>query len=461
MEPSYVLTDDGQETQFEDFPTFGMSAGLADDRVLAEILHLAPFYPGSGGIVQKRIIPLMQTPLPAGKWPAGATQYLGTVQPNGATGSVLVYPFRAIIGSRNNVAVVPADNASYPNPANQTAALASWRDIRSGIFIPTPTSLATALAIAANGSGTPRWDLVYATIQIDSSSVATAVRRVKDPASGNISSPSVPSYLLSPVSVSIVTGTPSATPAIPALPADTTGQYNIPLCLIRVPNGFGSTTTVAPQDIRPHTVTSSFDDTSSRFDVSPCNGNNESNNAGAAGANAFNVAGSQYYNPATSGQRPGAFLPPEWHGGVMKAAFVDTSSTNPSHKNGTIVDSGIDWRNRIFRVWVTADDSQKFCTDSTVVGTVVAAIPTPIDAPLIQMSNSMVQDDIGGLLAPLSGKSVIMFATPSQIAAMASSSQVALYVDPTTGSLYWYDNGTPSGCRFAIWIDASAIMANV
>ena len=455
MEPTYAADFDGQEFQFADADTVGASSGLADDRVLAELLHLPPFL-SSGSVTSKRIIPYTQGAFPAGSFPAG--QYTGVVQPTGsANGAVNIFPFRAIVGSRNAPTATPADNASFPNPANSTGALANWRDVRSGIFIGSPTQLAFTQVLASSPAA-PRWDLVYATIQVDSSTVSVTPRRVKNPSGGSISNVSVPDYLLSPVSVGVVTGSTSG--ALPTLPADTTGQYNFALAYVRIPGTFSGTYTFLSEDIRACTTlagpANDFVYPSSGMRSSPCNGNNDANNGGAGSANAFNTTGSQLYSQTTSGQRPGAFLPPDMVGGVSKFAFIDTVSTQPSHVNGSIVDSSIDWRHRIFRYDVVeATSSLVFCTDSSITGS--EGLPFGNGGESFRGLGNSVQVD-GTTVA---GKSTVFTAGPTQLPSMAAASAIGLLVDPTTGNLIWYQNGTPSGCRFVLWIDATAKMSNV
>jgi hypothetical protein len=314
---------------------------------------------------------------------------------------------------------------------------------------------------AANASGNPRWDLVYATIQVDSSAFATTPRRIKNPSSGAISNVSVPAYLASPVSVGVVAGTPGATPAFPALPADTTGQYNFPLAFVRVPNGFGSTTTVLPQDIRACTglaganAICEFTEPSSGLRSVPANGNNDANNSGAAGANAFNVAGSQLYAAGTAGQRPAAFLPPDMVGGFSAFFLIDTVSTNPSHVNSGIVDTGHDWRNRIFRCDIQASAALGLCT-GVAANTVCIPMPSELSAPNIrQLANSIALD--GQLVA---SKSTVFYSDHTLLTNLSAGAVVGLYVDPATGYLLWFQNGTAPSCMFAIWIDATAKLAN-
>jgi hypothetical protein len=155
-------------------------------------------------------------------------------------------------------------------------------------------------------------------------------------------------------------------------------------------------------------------------------------------------------------------------GGFSKFAFVDTVN-GPSHVNGGIVDSGMDWRNRIFQVDVQANSTrQGFCTQ---VGGLLAIPSSPASAALTSgfasgrvLSNSFTIDE-----AIANGTSTVWSASTTGAfwsfllgnGSMSSGSQVGMYVSPTTGFLYWFNNGTASNCSFVVWINASGIMSNL
>ncbi len=106
-EPQFQLVDNGQEVQQADFDLLGQTSGLADDRVLAEFLRFPPYT----GTVVKAIYP----------YGTSTSASAATVSaPGTASGSVLINPFRAIVGSRTAAA---------------TDALKSWRDVRSGVLV--------------------------------------------------------------------------------------------------------------------------------------------------------------------------------------------------------------------------------------------------------------------------------------------------------------------------------------
>lgn len=445
-ENAFVTSQNGQEVQAVDLgSTFssaagagiGLVAGLADDRVFAEFLRLHPY---DGSTVAKAIFPWRLQSLDY-----GTSLIAGTVGPtNSANGSVQIAPFRAIIGSRNVVGTVPS-----PNYQNATAALANWRDIRSGIFMGSSTTFTQAQALSANASGNPRWDLVYATVAVDANG-PSVTRRVKDPSSGNLTAPTIPAYLTQTVTISVVTGTPAGSPTFPAIPADSAGNYNIPLAYVRVPNGFGAASTVVTTDI---------------VDVSPCMGISSSSGVQfcrPAGSNSANpIAGGGIYTNfpwlTTSPARPPMFMPPSLIGGDQLLVQVDATAT-PSHSNGAIVDSTRDWRNRLFMTFTQAG----LITFATAPSGGTVRIPGATTAALAAYSyfgQSMVDDHTNFTGLP-SGASAVSYAAPAQLSTMAASSSMGVYVNQSDGTMRWYMSGTSPNVKVFVWIFASAPFAN-
>ena len=448
-ENAYVETYSGQEVQLSDLDQIGTTAGLADDHVLAECLRLAPY---TGSAVSKAILP---TGYRAQSAPA-------TVQTSGsANGSINVNPFRAIVGSRNTVAAAPTGLST------DSAALANWRDIRSGVFVGTAaTTLYKTIPLAANASGSPRWDLVYASIAVDANG-PTVNRRVKNPTTGVIAVQNVPAYLCSPVTVAVITGTPGSTPALPTLPADGAGVYNIPLSYVAVPNGFTTTTTVIDSQIRTTTVNgvSEFADIKAGIKAKPCNGNNDGNTA-------FNGGGNFAWNPAGALPRPAPWLPPDWIGGGVFVAQIDntgaTPSTSWSHQSLGVIDNSVDWRYRIIRVTGVSHATLKFASDPTNVAG-VSPLPggnnsifstSPYGtsgnalSPLITLGSSFIYDSLYG--------TANTYATvwQNQLPLASPTYNVALMVNMTTGALTWYTSGTGSNARFFFWIECTAQFPN-
>lgn len=425
----------GEEVQQDDVNQLGATGGLADDHVFAEILRLRPYNSGSS-IADKAIAPFGRR----------LSQSPATVQPTGsANGSVQINPFRAFVGSRNAVSSAPAGLST------DSASLATWRDIRSGVFTGTATTLAATLAIAPNSTGTPRWDLVYATISVDADGPSVD-RRVKDPTTGVASVESVPEYICSPVTVSVLTGTAGGSPALPALPVDGGGAYNIPLAFVRVPNGFSSTTTVVAQDIRATTfgTASDFVKVGGGLNVKAANCNNDENGA-------FNAGGSFAWDPTTAGSRPAPWMSPDLVGGTTIVAQIDNSSATSSqwsHQSLGAVDSSIDWRKRVIRVTASFPESgMKFATDPTATAnSETMPFGGDSDRPTLSIGSSVIADS-----AVVSAYSTIWTAN-------VDGSVVALLVSQSTGILTWYNSyagGTGPEVRFFFWIEASGQIPNV
>jgi len=166
----YVIAQNGQEVEQGDLTLLSDAGGLADDHVLAELLRLAPF---SGNGVAKAIMPFGSA---------------ATVVPAGATGSVNVNPFRAVVGTRDTVANI--------------GALKNWNDLRSAIFTG-PNALAAQQPFQANAAAQARWDLVYAQLQVDAPGQQVSRYR-KDPSTEQVTVVQVARSLVQAISVSVL-----------------------------------------------------------------------------------------------------------------------------------------------------------------------------------------------------------------------------------------------------------------
>jgi len=415
VEERFQLLNNGQSVLQADFNTLGEVSGLADDRLLAELFRLQPY---DGATVRRAILPYRHEG-------SGAT---GLVTTNGASGSVLVNPFRAMIGSRTAVA---------------TNAKKNWRDIRSAIGVGS-TTLGQSVSLTANASGNPRWDLVWAAVAIDANS-ASVTRKVKDPTTKVITSSSVVTTLVTTVTLGSTAGTPAASPAWPAVPADSGSTYYVPLAYVRVPNGFGAGSTVAATDIAT---------------VAPVLGMPGS--GGVQVADQSYVSGSATLTAAqiqtwgSTGTRPQMFMPSTMIGAA--SLLVPLNLTSPSHANGDTIDSR-DWRNRISRFIVQVGNAgtQYFPWQNNA-----AVMPNaePVDitgvtsnAVLCGVGQSFVNDS-------LFSKKMVAYANGSLIETMADGTYVGLYVDTAdSGKLKVYITGSPA-CLLFFWIDFSAPFEN-
>jgi hypothetical protein len=425
-EDRFQLVANGQELQKDDVNLVAKEAALADDRVLAELLRLAPF---DGARVAKAILPFGH---------AGASG--PTVAPNGASGSALIAPFRAVIGSRTPV---------------QGGAKDTWRDVRSAIYTGSPTSLTGTIAFAPNPSTNSRWDLVYAVVAVDANGGAMQ-RFAKDAATKVVNLQTLVTTLTNPVTVGVVPGTPAAAPAAPALPNDAGGAFYVPLALVHIAPGFSATSTLSPLDIA---------------DVAPI----ARLTRGLSGtvlrpADVHFEAGGSYLTAArlgdwgTGGNRPPLALPPSMAGGdavVLALQLVDPNDRGWI-ADGAILDHSVDWRNRLFRVHYqlrSANATLAWSRTSSPWPTMPSPFrgnPQTARVQGFDFSQSFQED--GTLFGGFAGAAVFVIDQPSA-AFMAPNTRIAVYVDLATGNLRLATTGTP-GAFALLWIEATAPYPN-
>jgi hypothetical protein len=431
MENKFLLQQNGQEVQQADFNVLGDSSGLADDRVLAELVRLAAY---DGSNVTRGIMPYGAV-APGAPGQGGlnvATAPFAPVTSGGANGSVNIYPFRAFVGSRTAIGAT----SQTPN----------WRDIRSTVFTTnSATNLYQTFAIAANAAGNPRWTLVYAQISPDANGPAIS-RFVKDPVTGAEGAQSIVTTLVTKVVIGNVDGAAGASPTFPAAPADAGGNYYIPLAYIRVPNGFVAGSTVGVNDIYEVAPIIQLSPTTGTTRCSPANG--------------INTTGGELQTripwPA-SGNRPGPYMPPSMTG--MESRFFGLqlgTGLTASIANGDTIDQSIDWRNRFFWCWAVAvgGASSLLAQDPAATsGTNVPSAGTPI---YVSMGQTFQTDP-----AAISGvaKLLIVRVTPTQLAGLGAASQIDVWVDPSTGAMRVNLNGTANAQVF-FRIDATASFSN-
>jgi len=436
MEKQQQLAVNGQAVYQADFNTMGESAGLADDRVFAELVRLAPY----NGAVVKGIIPFSNNTI------TGTLQQ--TVSPNSSTGSVLVRPFRAFVGSRTSVSSNPLKN---------------WRDIRSGVFAQSSdgVNLGYKAPITANSSGNPRWDLVYASVVPDAPG-DSAPRKIKDPSSQAISSSSQVLNLVCAVTVAVAAGTPGASPNLPATPSDGGGAYIIPLAYVRVPNGFGGSSAVQNVDILDAQPT-----------VTGCPpmgiAMRPANSLYTAGGSTLTNARVQTWGSA--GTRPSSFLPPDMTGGeslIVPLDLTDASQSNWSHADGVVVDNSRDWRWRFFRWSLYMQTGVKLASDSN--GSFdSASVPcggkTDVSDPdkmMVGLGQSFTRDSaiVTSISSDPDPYHTVAYVDQASDASLPSGSGFGLFVRWTDGALV-FKSLTNSPLRSVfIWVDASAPMAN-
>jgi hypothetical protein len=424
-EPRFALQLNGQELQRDDVNLIAQEAALADDRVLAELLRLAPF---DGSRVNRAIVPFGHT---------GAAS--GTVAPGPPNGSVFVMPFRAVVGSRTTV----------PSGAKD-----AWRDIRSAIYTGSPASLVGTLPLAPNPGAQARWDLVYASLAVDANG-ASALRFAKDAATKVVSPQAVVTTLVHVVTVSVLVGTPSATPAPPAPPSDAAGAFNIPLAWVRVAPNFGPNSQINPSDI---------------CEIAPVVP--LSRVLGTQSLRAANRQGGAALSPdrlaqwATAGARPNAFLPSTTVGGetIIAALELSGASNTWSHASGAVIDDSTDWRGRVFRVGavalmgsLTSFAWQRVANQSVFVPRAQLNLNFN-DSQNFTFGQSFVDDGTAFFGGYVGG--TVFFAQPTTLKSMAANSRIAVYVDFVSGNMRLFVDGAPE-LRVLLWIDATCPIPNL
>lgn len=417
------ITNNGQEVQISDLNTIAQAAAQADDQVLVDIFRLEPYNVLGASVASKAILPYGIRNAAGDGTDGGPLTAHATVVSNSNSGSVLVLPFKAVVGSRT--ALGSATNLTH------------WTDVRSQFYVGTSNTVnGTVVAIAANASGNPRWDLIYCAVAIDGAT-ANVVRFVKNPTTKVVSQVSLSVSLATTTSIAVVNGATGASPALPSLPTDAAGVWYIPLAYIWVPNGFGGSSNVAASNIRDAAPTAPIARTTGALSCRPANGNND-----GAGTYAGDPA---FQWNALSGVRPSVFMPPAMVGGEELLVELDlTTSGHFSHGNGSIIDNSTDWRNRVFWSGVCYHATQKFGNDTTSTSNTVTLPSQTGSTVSYQMSNSMQVD--GGLVSSA--------ATVCSVGASAG-----IYVDPSSGALKAFVSGTP-GIRAFVWIRATTPMPN-
>lgn len=418
------ILQNGQEVEINDLNLLADAGGLADDHVLAELLRPDVF---TGGSVAKAILPFGQTP---------------TVTPAGATGSVTVAPFRAIVGSRDTAAAV--------------GPLKNWNDVRSAIFTG-PGTLWASLGLQPNPEPVARFDLVYAQLQIDQPG-AQVSRYRKDPSTEQVTVVQVAKSLVQTLTVSVLGGIPQHPK--PRLPPDGGGTYFFPLAYVRVHPNFGPLSSVAPSDIQellPHLPLSP---TTGASTLAPANHQHQEGGT---------VMSSSGFGWGADRQRPSLFLPPSMTGCEGRLVAIDlldkASAANWSHPSGGIVDDSRDWRHRLWRwqaaftgyaPWVFPWEPNAPVPAKTIISAV--SDQTPAVTRATGMGQSFVSDT-PMLAPPRSDPAAVVALLDSRNAGLPPKVYAALVVDLTSGALKVFVEGAP-GIRAFFWLDASGQFPN-
>ncbi len=437
MGSQYQLEFDGQSVTQDDYNALAEVAALSDDKVFAELFRLTPY----DGTVARGIIPY-----------AHASSSSTLIAPNGASGSIKVNPFRAIIGTRT---------------AEGTDAALCWQDTRSAISVADgATTLATIVALSANASGNPRWDAIYSAVTIDTLSTPTT-RKVKNPGSGVVTDESVSIRKYVSIVVSVAAGTPGASPAFPAIPSDAANTYYILLGYIRVPTGFTGSSTVATKDVNTVAPLISISRAMGVSTLQPANGNFKTGGDGISGSGTSLANGIGAWT-GTTATRPGAYIPPTMQGQESRIIAIDmahtTTQANWSHQDGDIIDDSIDWRGRLFKWFAaigktdSADGTATFPWNTTA-STGLAYGGFSIPAPNIDTSGIAYQSGFAHSIGTTDLAVVSLYDSNVPNTIMNSGSALVIKVDNATGALRVYVASTPE-ISVIIWLEATAPYEN-
>jgi hypothetical protein len=298
-----------------------------------------------------------------------------------ADGSVFIYPFRAVLGAR---------------VGEDASAKLAMTDIRTAMWVGGATSFKLSQAFAPNSSGNPRWDLVYCQMIVDASG-ASQTRYVKDPTTGVVSAPSIAVTKTQSLAIGVQAGATGASPAFPSAPSDAGNTFYIPLAYVRIPNGFGPTSTIAANDIN---------EVAQVFPVSRALGVSNVRPADIQ----YRIDGTMLTTTAqkwlpTANTRPRAYIPPSVVGEEtlwIAFDFSAASSADWSHRTGEVIDASTTWDNRLFTwtayvkttagttaefAWLKASTTEHLpCAPSSVMGVNVG----------VGFGQSFIEDDNDG-----------------------------------------------------------------
>ncbi len=461
MAHRFRLDFDGQSVIQDDYNGLAEEASTSEDHVYAELFRLTP---GVGSIA-RGVIPYGTSPM---------------IVANGASGSVLVNPFRVVIGTRTAAA---------------SDAVANWQDIRSSLSIADgATALTTLVSLAANASGFTRWDAIYAAVTIDAVSTPTT-RKVKNPGTAVVTDESVSVYSHTSVAIGSVAGTPLATPVFPTIPADAGDVYYVLLGYIRVPTGFGASSTVTNRNINESCHIIPLSATTGASTLRPANQSNIDGGTGISGAgttsNNGDGTGTLKWTGTTT-SRPMTYMPASMQG-VESLMFVvdvgNASSANWSHQSLAVLDNTRDWRNRICRwaavvgtdaaasgqtPWGHPANHHLFSTSrndgslsSAILSAQINGAGPDLSTSVMGMGSTFLdwQNSEGACFAALlvgggTGAGGGQYNVPTY-SGMVAASYIGVYADPATGNLCLKVSATAPRVVVFFWLDFTAPYPNL
>lgn len=431
MEHNRQINENGREVDADDWNTVAALASINQDLVIQELFRPAPFG-GSG--VAKGIIPY-------GYFGSNGTDTAnaGVVASTGSTNpSLLVYPFRAVIGTFFGPPATPND---------------IWRQIHSLVaasFDDSATILPTPLVIAPTVTNN-RCDLVFAHITIDATTSDT--RYIRDPLTEVLSHSTVVTEVTDKIEILVIAGTESGAPARPAIPVDSGLDFYIPLAYVYSSHpSSGAVSKLLIHEVAP---------------VLPI--------SRATGAASLLPANQQWNptgpiittDPFSSGiiQRPEAYIPPTMCGKEERTLALrwDGIPKSPAISTVAIMDDSVDWRGRAFKWHAMACHNSGAATFPWSGIATAAAVMAPAAfavgglgvAQAIGFGQSFQKDLAAGFsLANGAAVAVIGSAIMSQL-----SSTVVLFVDMADGKLKVSTTSDPGAIVF-VWLESTGPFAN-
>lgn len=411
MEKQYTHSVNGQGVYQSDLNLMAEDGALADDRVFAELFRIPP-----NGSAARGVIPTAYSP-------TGGTD-TGIIAPS--TGKVKIRPFRAFVASRT---------------AEATDAKECWRGIRSGICV-AATALEQDVEIAVlNASGTTaaRWDLVYAILTPDVST--TEQRKVKSPYTGSTSTQSVAVAKTTTVTVAIMPGSADG-----SLPVITGGAgWSIPLAYIRVPANFTSSVVLTAANI---------------WDVAPIISISEAVGASSCRPASINCErksgkiGNEDFSLDPTDDFPRMYLAPTMVGAQQRIMALDFSKV----ASGDVVDSSMDWRNRVFQVELIVGLGKfPWSKDRSGGGGTAVVFGGQINSGTFKNASEGTSKHTllsHSLQTAETGKYYLIKTDLS-----ALTNQFILYVNASTGDLHVQFSANPGEDAF-LWINASGQFSN-
>lgn len=293
--------NDGEANSTVENQRVADAAATAEER--AWQLLATPEFQGSS-TYDKRVFPLLHEPQD--------TSYnygRSLVYPGAITGGVTILPAVYTVGATGN-------DTSDASEMVFSAARLTTVDLPASSF---PTSV-------TNG----RTDLVYALIQ---RTATTANRRIKDTTTGNVSTQTVTVYSTPTVTIDVAHGPADGTFDPPALPADSSTAWYVPLAFLTLDDGAGGPWTQG--------------NTISRFRIFeawPAGWIKRSRIQVTAAASLMTDV---VYNPSANG-RSSAGLTNQWGSNLRECAILQRKTAG----SGTyaVFDNKHDWRRRYAKI---------------------------------------------------------------------------------------------------------------